>query len=79
MEVYDHEQEQKTEAASGAQLWRLNELGLLELALERQMKAQGLDPRDARGVDAYVISRAVASEVLTEAQEQGIWKGVIPR
>ncbi len=53
--------------ASGAQLWRLNSLGLIEKALELSAK-----------VGSYVqntplVTKGVASELLAEAKEKGLW------
>lgn len=78
MEVYDHEQEEVTEAASGAQLWRLNELGLLTEALVEQAQQEGTSFVVERHEEGRpIVSRAAASRVLTHAKQTGRWKGVI--
>lgn len=57
MENVTPQTETVVEVASGAQLWRLNTLGLLARVVEKS---------------GPIVTKAVAGEVLTEAKENGV-------
>ena len=59
--------------ATGAQMWRLNLLGLLANALiktQEQAREEGVKETD---IGRVVLSKGVANDVLAEAKEAGLW------
>jgi len=67
---------QRTQPATGNQLWRLNVLGLLGSIMDQKREADEgatFDPNNGEAVDWLFISQDEASQILQYAREDGLW------